>query len=411
MANEPQVAKARISMVDYVSQPQVMNNLDKVKTNVLDPDKVVRLTLNAMQKTPGLQGCTLESMLGAMMTATSLGLEPNTPLGHSWIIPYDNYRMVNGVWGKVLEADYMIGYKGFINLMHRSENLMLLKSGVACENDEYESYLSSECETGTFFKHQRARKNRGALEVAYCFTRMKGKFGHADMVTELSREDIEKIRSLSKTHGSLVKRADDPKSKDKAKAQRKLAETPWVFWEEMMWMKSAVRRHASQSPLSPLVMAAAQIDGAAEDGRLDISQMADPKFAAAVVHGETDAPVIEGDYKRAGPPAIETESEPAAETAEARPGDTTNAETKKRGRGRPPGSTKAAKVKAAEVARAQVENAPEEDGPPRRCGRGRSFREEKTNPELAQDENPAPEGNPRMARLPARLQSPRRSRP
>ena len=61
--------------------------------------------------------------------------------------------MVDGVWGKVLEADYMIGYKGFINLMHRSENLMLLKSGVACENDEYESYLSSECETGTFFKH------------------------------------------------------------------------------------------------------------------------------------------------------------------------------------------------------------------------------------------------------------------
>lgn len=71
-------------------------------------ERFTRLCCTAVQQTPGLLRCTPVSILGAMMTCAQLDLEPNTPIGLAYLIPY----------GSV--CNFVVGYKGLLQLMYRS---------------------------------------------------------------------------------------------------------------------------------------------------------------------------------------------------------------------------------------------------------------------------------------------------
>ncbi|MEJ2897755.1 recombinase RecT, partial [Bordetella avium] len=45
-------------------------------------DRMLKIALGALRTTPKLMGCTVESLMGAVVQCSQLGLEPNTPLGH-----------------------------------------------------------------------------------------------------------------------------------------------------------------------------------------------------------------------------------------------------------------------------------------------------------------------------------------
>lgn len=60
------------------------------------------MALSALNTTPKLKDCTQLSFLAALMNAAQLGLEPNTPLGQAYLIPYN--------------SQFQIGYKGLIEL-------------------------------------------------------------------------------------------------------------------------------------------------------------------------------------------------------------------------------------------------------------------------------------------------------
>ena len=58
--------------------------------SVITPESFTRMALSALSTNPKLAACTPKSFLGAMMSAAQLGLEPNTPLGQAYLIPYRN---------------------------------------------------------------------------------------------------------------------------------------------------------------------------------------------------------------------------------------------------------------------------------------------------------------------------------
>ena len=58
--------------------------------SVITPERFTRMVLSALSTNPKLAACTPKSFLGAMMSAAQLGLEPNTPLGQAYLIPYRN---------------------------------------------------------------------------------------------------------------------------------------------------------------------------------------------------------------------------------------------------------------------------------------------------------------------------------
>lgn len=61
------------------------------------------------------------------MQAAQLGLEPNTPLGEAYLIPFRNHG--------VLECQFQVGYKGLIALAHRNE--IYIQAHEVHENDEF----------------------------------------------------------------------------------------------------------------------------------------------------------------------------------------------------------------------------------------------------------------------------------
>ena len=71
-------------------------------------ERFARVCVTAIRKSPQLQRCNPASILGAMMECAQLDLEPNTPSGLVYLIPYGR------------DCTLQIGYRGLLQLMYRS---------------------------------------------------------------------------------------------------------------------------------------------------------------------------------------------------------------------------------------------------------------------------------------------------
>ena len=89
---------------------------------VLTPERFTRSALSAINNTPSLADCTPMSFIAALMNAAQLGLEPNTPLGQAYLIPYKNKG--------VLECQFQLGYKGLIDLAYRTGQMQMIQAHV-----------------------------------------------------------------------------------------------------------------------------------------------------------------------------------------------------------------------------------------------------------------------------------------
>lgn len=70
---------------------QMKPQIEKALPSVLTGERFSRMVLTAMSTNPQLAECSPNSFLGAMMQAAQLGVEPNTPLGQAYLIPYRNH--------------------------------------------------------------------------------------------------------------------------------------------------------------------------------------------------------------------------------------------------------------------------------------------------------------------------------
>ena len=107
--------------------------LEKALPKHVNPDRILRIAMTTIRTTPKLRSCETMSFLAALMQSAQLGLEPNTPLGEAYIIPYNSR---DG-----LKAQFQIGYKGIIGL---AQNTGLYRSIYAHEvyaNDKFDYQL------------------------------------------------------------------------------------------------------------------------------------------------------------------------------------------------------------------------------------------------------------------------------
>ena len=165
------------TMKDFILQmePEIKKALPSVMTS----ERFTRIILSCLSTTPKLAETTPQSFLGAMMTAAQLGLEPNTPLGHSFLVPRWNGKT------KALECVFQFGYKGILDLAYRSGEIKVIQAHVVYENDEfYYSYGFN-----PDLRHIPARKDRGnPTDVYAVFHTMNGGCGFGVM----SIEDVKK---------------------------------------------------------------------------------------------------------------------------------------------------------------------------------------------------------------------------
>ncbi len=204
-----------------IMEPQIKRALP----SVLTPERFTRMTLTALSKTPELAQCTPGSFLGAMMQAAQLGLEPNTPLGEAYLIPYKNKGQ--------LECQFQLGYRGLIALANR--NGITITAHVAHEKDEFSfSYGLDEELT-----HKPALTDRGDPIAYYACYRTKD--GARGFVV-LSVADVRKHRDkYSKAAGSSY--------------------SPWNTNFDSMALKTAVKQCLKYAPLCSEFTRVAAADG------------------------------------------------------------------------------------------------------------------------------------------------------
>ena len=112
---------------DYINA--MSGEIAKALPQVMTPERFKRIALSAVSNTPKLGNCTPQSFLGAMMNAAQLGLEPNTPLGQAYLIPFENRKK------GITECQFQIGYKGLIDLAYRSGEVKMIDAQTVYEND------------------------------------------------------------------------------------------------------------------------------------------------------------------------------------------------------------------------------------------------------------------------------------
>ena len=98
-ANQLSAKKGAPKLADYVKSME--KEIAKALPSVITPERFTRITLSALSSNPELQNTTPQSFLGAMMTSAQLGVEPNTPLGQAYLLPYRNKG--------VLECQFQLG--------------------------------------------------------------------------------------------------------------------------------------------------------------------------------------------------------------------------------------------------------------------------------------------------------------
>lgn len=146
--------------------------IKKALPEVITPERFTRMALSALNTTPKLQECTQISFLAALMNAAQLGLEPNTPLGQAYLIPYNNKG--------IMECQFQIGYKGMIDSSYRNPQVQIISAQVVYENDyfEYELGLNPK------LVHKPTYQDRGEIKLFYGYFKLaNGGFGF-DVMTK-----------------------------------------------------------------------------------------------------------------------------------------------------------------------------------------------------------------------------------
>lgn len=209
------------------------SSLASVMPKHLTPDRLLKITLSAASRTPALLDCTPESILLAVMQCAQLGLEPNTPLGLAYLLPYDNRK--NGK----KEAQFIPGYRGLIKLAQQSGEISDLRSRVVYLGDHFH------VEYGLHEKLEHIPSMNGEnreIVAVYAVATIKGSSTpHMEVMT---MNEIVAIKNRSRSGNS----------------------GPWVTDLAEMARKTVIRRICKSLPLSIEMSAALSAQSTAESG-------------------------------------------------------------------------------------------------------------------------------------------------
>ena len=192
---------------------QMEKEIKKALPSVITPERFTRIVLSALSTNPKLAETTPQSFLGAMMTAAQLGVEPNTPLGQAYLIPYRNKG--------VMECQFQLGYKGLIDLAYRSGEISIIQAQMVYSEDSFTYSFGLE----PTLKHIPATGDRGEpVHVYAMFKTKEGGYGFEVM-------SIEEIRIFAQKYSKAYDNG------------------PWQTNFEEMAKKTVLKRVLKYAPL------------------------------------------------------------------------------------------------------------------------------------------------------------------
>jgi len=214
------VAKSgkKLTIKHHLLSDEMQTQIARALPEHMRADRMTRIALTAMTRTPKLQDCTPESFFRCLLDLSSWGLEPDGRRAH--LIPY----------GK--ECTLILDYKGIVELCYRSGTVHNIHADVVREGDAFEVSLGK-VTTHTpwaFLPKDERAKDAGDIIAAYCIVEMKD----ATKFEVMTRDEIDTIKKRSRAGSS----------------------GPWVTDFAEMAKKTVFRRASKWLPISSEVVEA-----------------------------------------------------------------------------------------------------------------------------------------------------------
>lgn len=215
----------------------------------LSVSKMLQIAIAAAQRNPGLLDCTPGSLIGAMLTASELGLEVGGARKEAWLVPFNNSRT-----GKK-EATFIPDYRGIMELVRRTGKVTNIWGSCVWEGDIFDYDLGSD----PYLKHKRSGED-DPKKLTHAYVCFKGKDGTTQFWV-MDKAQIEKRRNVSQAW-----RAYERAIRDNKPATANM----WVDWTEEMWLKTVIKRGSVFMPQSTELSRAIELDNRYEDGSVEI---------------------------------------------------------------------------------------------------------------------------------------------
>lgn len=187
--------------------------LERVLPKGMDVEKFIQQARTDLSRNPKLQKCNMGDLLTAYMEVAEWGLYPGQVLQEAYVLPFwdsNKNKMVPTV---------IPDWKGLVRKALEHRHVEDIRTGVICENDEYEILGG----TANKLHHRRSLNNRGELVGAYAVADLASGKSTYEV---LGRDDVESIRQSSKAPDSPA----------------------WTSWYNEMAKKSAVKRLVKRLP-------------------------------------------------------------------------------------------------------------------------------------------------------------------
>lgn len=127
--NAPAKQNRPVTLADQIRSMESQFQLAMPKG--MEAQQLVRDALTCLRQTPKLAECTPQSVLGGLMTCSQLGLRPGV-LGHAYLVPFWDRKQGGMV------AQLVVGYRGLVELAHRSGQIQSLIARTVYANDHFD---------------------------------------------------------------------------------------------------------------------------------------------------------------------------------------------------------------------------------------------------------------------------------
>lgn len=201
----------------------------------LTPDKLIQLAASMAYKNPRLAQCDQGSILVALTTASSLGLDITPGMNEGALVPVWN-KHTNGY-----VCDFRVMYQGIVKLLRQS-GVVGVRSAVVREGDEFVYGYTPDL----VMRHLPALSDRGAVVGVYATATLPD---GSRVLEYMDRAEVEAIRARSQSPN----------------------DGPWVTdWSEMA-RKTVLKRLGKHGPRSVELQRAINHDNSEYEAKADVS--------------------------------------------------------------------------------------------------------------------------------------------
>lgn len=157
-----------LTIRDRLKTPAMMEELGKAMPAHCKPERMARVALTAITRTPDLANCDQASFFTCLLNLSQWGLEPDGRRAH--LIPFKNRKR------GVTECQLIIDYKGLVELAYRSGAVRSIHADVVREGDLFSYNLGRVVQhTPHFLRRDEGKPDKpGKVIAAYCHCVLNG---------------------------------------------------------------------------------------------------------------------------------------------------------------------------------------------------------------------------------------------